>query len=109
MDYIKSLLFLIFFIPFLSALGSVVRKNKEGFTVNMLFGYITYSFFQAIGGITVQLLKIDYFIYMIYMIVLMIVLVCLIIKMKNISFNSFKDIKNILKNGICFILFRLFY
>lgn len=98
MDYIKSLLFLIFFIPFLSALGSVLRKNKEGFTVNMLFGYITYSFFQAIGGITVQLLKIDYFIYMIYMIVLMIVLVCLIIKMKNISFNSFKDIKNILVN-----------
>ena len=76
MDYIKSFLFLIFFITMLQVLGKKV-SHRDRFTLNLIYGYLAYSLIQMIGAVFVQLFKIDYIVYKIYMILF--VMLCIYI------------------------------
>lgn len=96
MDYIKGIIFLTLFILFLNFLGKKFSK-KSRFTLNIIYGYLIYTFFQAIGGILTQILKIDYIYYKCYMILLVAILALLsshelieVIKSKNLK-KSFID------------------
>ena len=79
MDYIKSILYLIFFIVMLTTLGKKVSHTQR-FTLNLFYGYLIYSLIQMIGGVLVQWYKIDYLVYKVYMILFMLVCCYLIYK-----------------------------
>ncbi len=95
MDYIKSFLFLIFFITMLQVLGKKV-SHRDRFTLNLIYGYLAYSLIQMIGAVFVQLFKIDYIVYKIYMILF--VMLCIYIMYEEWK-NSYEkdDIRQIIK------------
>lgn len=92
MDYIKGIIFLICFIPFLYGIGLVITKKESTFSYKLLLGYVVYTFFQAIGGIITQFFKLDWLIYKSYMILLVGILLCFIVRhlYKNKNFQNQK-------------------
>lgn len=67
-EYIKGLLFLVLFITYLQFIGR--RRIQTDFTERIVRGYLIYTFFQATGGIFVQLFNLPYLYFKLYMILL---------------------------------------
>lgn len=112
-NYIIAIIFLLFFTSFLVLLGKNCFKkldSNKGFSINLLVGYTVYTFVQAIGGIIVQVLKLNWFMFFWYMIT-SIALMCVFIfikEKKNIKID-FNKITVHLKNywflyAICTVL-----
>lgn len=73
-NYLIGIVFLVLFTFFLYYLGKNVlpKLGERGFSMNLLIGYTTYTFIQAIGGIIVQIFQLDWFIFFWYMIITLI-------------------------------------
>lgn len=95
MDYLKGLVFLIFFITYVYNLGKCFDKNNHTFGYRFMIGYILYTMMQAVGGGLTQIFQIDYIIYQSYMII-MVFLSCIYI-LRKMEFDYKKvNLKNIL-------------
>lgn len=99
-NYLIGIVFLVLFTFFLYYLGKNVlpKLGERGFSMNLLIGYTTYTFIQAIGGIIVQIFQLDWFIFFWYMIITLILqLGYIVYKEKKEGFKPF-DFKLHLKN-----------
>lgn len=65
--YTTVFMFLPLFILFLSSTGKKFNKKGSRFSSNFILGFIIYTAIQAIGGILVQLLKLDWMVFVVYM------------------------------------------
>lgn len=91
-DYIKGILFIVFFLIFLNFFGKKILKEKSVFHYNIVVGYIIYSTFHFLGAFSIGFISNSWVIYKIYMIVFL--LLCIIwllcsyrkIVIKNILF-----------------------
>lgn len=72
--YLTGIVFILLFIWFCQYVGGKFHK-KGNFLSNLLYGYVIYTSIQALGGIIVQMLKLQWIYYEIYMFLLIIVLV----------------------------------
>lgn len=87
MEFFLGVLYIFTFLWFLQAIGNLWNVKKENFSINLLLGYVTYTAFQAIGGIISQVLDLNWNIYNYYMILgIIIFLVCISIKNKKREF-----------------------
>ena len=57
LSYIVGIPLILFLILYFYSFGSVLTKNSDSFTKNIVIGYIIYSFLLAIFIIPIQLLK----------------------------------------------------
>lgn len=73
MKYILSICYVLFMIIFCQSLGKKICGNKR-FTLNLIYGFVFYTALQAIGGIVIQTLQLDFLYYKVYMIVLILAL-----------------------------------
>lgn len=93
MDYIKSIIFLIFFMILLVTLGKNVHRQGS-FPLHLIYGYLVYSLIQMAGGVLAQLLKLDYLIYKIYMIIFVLIGIYLIYRESRPLFEQ-KDFRQL--------------
>lgn len=84
-NYLVGTLFFTAFIIFLYLLGNAILDNRKSAPYKLLTGYLVYSFFVAIGGITVQVLNTEWIIFFWYMIVILLLF---------LIFIAYKSLKN---------------
>lgn len=83
-SYIIGILFLIVSTFYLSELGKYCFNFKNrSFSLNLILGYVVYTFIQAIGGITVQILQLPWLCFFWYMILILIAITTYIIYNKR--------------------------
>lgn len=74
LDYIKGIIFVLFFIPFLALFGKKIKRS-DFFCENLIYGFIIYTCLQFVGGFVAQELRLPWLYYEIYMVVLLFALV----------------------------------
>lgn len=84
-DYIICAIFWVVFIFGIYAFGNVLIPSKEEQSVKFVAGYLVYSFFVAIGGISVQLLNLKWSLFAIYMSILLVTIIVIIAYKKRKS------------------------
>ena len=108
-DYLIGVIALIVCSSFLYLLGSSIRRNQDTFVINLIVGYISYSFCNAIVLIPIQILKLSWNLAFIYEILLMILCILFIVysyKKHSIKI-SLEKIKDIAKNNYFLVVITL--
>mgnify|MGYP003275523475 CR=1 FL=1 len=105
-SYIIGFIFLIVSLWFLSELGNgCFDFTNRNYSLNLIVGYVLYSFLQAIGGIVVQIFQLPYMFFFIYMILLVIGLFIFVYKKKkNINFSKQLLIEHLKKYAFLYII-----
>ena len=86
------------FTMLLYALGKAVDIKEESYSVKFIKGYLVYSFFVAIGGMSVQLLHLKYRIFFAYMsVVLLLAVLKIIYSIKQENYIKIVTLKNFVK------------
>lgn len=109
-NLIVGVLFLITFTVFLYILGYSISKKTDNKSFNLIIGYITYSFLIAIGGIPIQLLKLNYKYFLIYFVIVFLSLITFIIfrnKRNGIKVYKFNLWSFIKENWLILIIIML--
>lgn len=108
-DYLIGVIALIVCSSFLYLLGSSIRRNQDTFVINLIVGYISYSFCNAIVLIPIQILKLSWNLAFIYEILLMILsLLFIVYSYKKHSIKiSLEKIKDIAKNNYFLVVITL--
>ncbi len=100
MNYIKSSLFLVFFLIYVYCIGFAICDNDSHESKKIIIGYVVHSAFAGFIGVIVQLLNLPWKLYMIchlLMIVAIFVICILKIRVKS-SLNVFQILKKHMLN-----------
>lgn len=93
-DYVACTAFWVVFTLMIYALGNVLIRNEEGQAVKFVAGYLSYSFFVAIGGIIIQFLNISWNVFAVYMVLLLVGIITVILVSKKKSGKIFSNTLN---------------
>ena len=97
-EYLVCGCFFLIFTMLLYALGKAVDIKEESYSVKFIKGYLVYSFFVAIGGMSVQLLHLKYRIFFAYMsVVLLLAVLKIIYSIKQENYIKIVTLKNFVK------------
>ena len=108
-SYIVGIILLIFQTFFMYTLGSAILKNKKNASHRFVVGFLYYSFFIAIFGIIIQLLKMKYMYFFILFILIYIISIFFIIyRYQKYNLKLFpKKIKIFIKENIFVLILSI--
>ena len=106
-DYILSVLYIIFFLVSLFIIGSTIFKNQKSLPIKLIYSYILYKFITSFGGIIVSLFELPFISFYIFMIILWIILLSLSFYIKykfNIKIKKTELLENVKKYWFIFVI-----
>ena len=108
-DYFIGAIALIIFSIFMYLLGNSITKNKNGFAMDFVIGYIVYSFCSALVLVPIQIIKLSWWFAFSYELLLFlgcIVFIFFSLKTKRIQL-SVEKVKTLIKDNYFLVLITL--